>query len=149
MLHDVFTVSVPSRESESDKIDTFVGYAPRTRVEELQKQFGPIDLFLYVEPLGLIPTGMERAPFVTAAVLCDMHNNLGSRLQLARFFDHLFLYQRNYVSAFTEHPKSHLHWMPFACDTDVVRSLNLARDLDVAFVGQLFAPRKNNVLPGA
>jgi glycosyltransferase involved in cell wall biosynthesis len=140
MGHDVFTVSVPSRESELDKVDTFVGYAPRTRVEELQKQFGLSDLFLYVEPVGLIPTGMERAPFVTAAVLCDMHQNLASRLQLGRFFDHLFLYQRNYVSAFTEHAKDHVHWMPFACDTESVFPLDLPRDLDVAFVGKLINP---------
>jgi glycosyltransferase involved in cell wall biosynthesis len=138
MSHEVFTVSVPSRESELDKVETFPGYAPRTGIEELEKRLGRVDLFLYVEPLGLIPTGMDRAPFPTAAVLCDMHNNLPSRLQLARFFDHLFLYQRNYLSAFTEHPKNHVHWMPFACDIETVRPLNSKRDLDVAFVGQLF-----------
>lgn len=141
MGHQVTTVSVPSRQSSTDQVETFPGYAPRTRVEELQKEFGPIDLFLYIEPLGLIPEGMERAPFPTAAVICDTHNNLGSRQQLARFFDHLFLYQRNYLSAFNEHASDHIHWMPFACDTEVVRPIEVQRDLDVAFVGQLFSPR--------
>jgi hypothetical protein len=140
MSHEVFTISVPSRESERDKVDTFLGYAARTGIEELQKRLGPIDLFLYVEPLGLIPTGIERAPFTTAAVLCDMHNHLPSRVQLARFFDHVFLYQRNYLAAFTDHPKDYVHWMPFACDLETVRPLDLARDLDVAFVGQLLGP---------
>jgi glycosyltransferase involved in cell wall biosynthesis len=140
MSHEVFTVSIPSRASELENVETFLGYASRTSIEELQKRFGRIDLFLYVEPLGLIPTGMERAPFPTAAVLCDMHNHLPSRVQLARFFDHLFLYQRNYLSAFAEHPKDHVHWMPFACDIEAVRPLNLPRDLDVAFVGQLLTP---------
>jgi glycosyltransferase involved in cell wall biosynthesis len=138
MSHQVFTVSAPSPESEQDKVETFLGYASRTGTRELRRRFGQVDLFLYVEPLGLIPTGMERAPFATAAVLCDMHNHLPSRVRLARFFDHLFLYQRNYLSAFTEHPKDHVHWMPFACDVETVRPLNLRRDLDVAFVGQLF-----------
>jgi hypothetical protein len=140
MGHQVLTVSVPSRRSEPDHIETFVGYSSRTRVEELQEHFGPIDLFLYVEPLGLIPEGMERAPFITAAVLCDMHNNLPSRLRLAKFFDHLFVYQRNYLEVFTEHPTDHVHWMPFACDTEVVRPIEAVRDLDVAFVGKLVKP---------
>jgi len=140
MGHAVLTVSVPSRHSESDRIETFVGYSARTSVEELQRQFGPIDLFLYVEPLGLIPEGMERAPFLTAAVLCDMHNNLPSRLRLAKFFDHVFIYQRNYLDVFKDHPKDHLHWMPFACDIEVVRPIETPRDLDVAFVGKLVSP---------
>ncbi len=137
MGHEVVTVSAPSRASTDDKVDTFVGYAARTSVEELQRHLGKIDLFLYVEPLGLIPEGIERAPFTTAAVLCDMHNNLASRLRLSRFFDHLFLYQRNYIGAFKEHPEEHVHWMPFACDTEFVRPVVTPRDLDVAFVGKL------------
>ncbi len=137
MGHEVITVSTPSSANADDKVETFLGYATRTRVEELQTHLGRIDLFLYVEPLGLVPEGMERAPFLTAAVLCDMHNDLGSRVRLARFFDHLFLYQRNYAGAFTEHPKDHIHWMPFACDTEVIRPVSTDRDLDIAFVGKL------------
>src|SRR5262245_27145768 len=139
MGHQVETVSIPSHESLADRVDTFVGYAPRTRLEELQKRFGSIDLYLYVEPLGLIPQGMEQAPFATAAVLCDMHNNLASRQQLARFFDHVFLYQRNYISKFTDHPRTHLHWMPYACDTQVIAPVRVPIKWEVAFVGQLFS----------
>jgi len=140
MGHEVKTVSIPSRESPVDRIDTFIGYAARTRFEELQKHFGPVDLFLYVEPLGLIPEGIDQAPFVTAAVLCDMHNHLASRQHLARFFDHVFLYQRNYISKFTEHPNTHIHWLPYACDTEVIAPVKVQTEWDVAFVGQLFNP---------
>lgn len=96
------------------------------------------DLFLYVEPYGLIPKGIEQAPFATACILCDVHRDLKSRQILSRFFDHVFLYHRNYLKDFKEHPEGHVHWFPYACDLEVFQPLGLERDLDVAFVGQLF-----------
>jgi len=40
---------------------------------------------------------MENAPFPTAAIICDTHCWLEARVKLARFFDHVFLYHRNYL----------------------------------------------------
>lgn len=110
-------------------------------IEELQQLYGRIDLFLYVEPFGLIPFGINAASFPTACIIGDTHRDLPARITLARFFDHVFLYQRNHRDAFTEHPAGHVHWLPYACDLTVFRDLNMARDLDVAFVGKVDSAR--------
>jgi spore maturation protein CgeB len=79
---------------------------------------------------------MEKSPIPTACILCDTHQWLEARLHLARFFDHVFLYHRNYLVHFSEHSAGHVHWLPYACDLEVFKPLGMARDLEVAFVGQ-------------
>lgn len=136
--HEVFPLAPPAwAERAEDGLFAEPGLDPRTTLEGLVRiaGFAP-DLFLYVEPGRLIPRGIERAPFPTACVLSDVHREAAPRLALARFFDHVFLYHRNHVRRFTEHPAGHVHWLPYACDLDVVRPLGVERDLDVAFVGQ-------------
>jgi hypothetical protein len=122
---------------------TVTGFAEFVSVDELLRACGPIDLFLYVEPLGLIPWGIERAPFPSACIIGDTHRSLRPRLRLARFFDHVFVYQRNHVEAFREHRPNHVRWLPYACDLNVFRDLGLHRDVDVAFVGKLEGCRRS------
>lgn len=117
------------------------GYTPEVTIQELLDDHRNADLFLYIEPLGLIPRGLESSPIPTACVLCDVHRNLKSRQVLAQLFDHVFLYHRNYVGKFCDHPPGDVHWLPYACDTEVFRDLGLPRDFDVAFIGQLFDRR--------
>jgi len=138
--HTVCWVSDPSRGGHAAPgLHASPGFALGTTMSDLLATVGrEWDLFLYVEPLGLIPEGIERAPMPTAALLCDVHNDLPSRRRLARFFDHVFLYHRNYLGAFDEHPPGHVHWHPYACDLEVFRPLAVERDLDLAWVGQLF-----------
>ena len=88
---------------------------------------------------------MEKAPFPTACLLCDTHCDLDLRLRLARFFDHVFLYQRNYLQFFTEHPPDHVHWHPYACDLEFFHPLKVERDLDVALIGQV-TPERRRIL---
>jgi glycosyltransferase involved in cell wall biosynthesis len=95
-----------------------------------------VDLFLYIEPQGIIPPGIEHADFNTACVLCDVHRDLASRQGWARFFDHVFIYHRNYLEAFREHPEGHVYWLPYACDLEFCKPLGVPRDLDIAFIGQ-------------
>lgn len=97
----------------------------------------PPDLFLYVEPLGLIPEGIENAPFPTACIISDFHNQLKPRQILAHFFDHVFVYHRNYLEVVSEHPRDNVHWWPYSCDLEVFYPFPVERDLDVAFIGQL------------
>jgi spore maturation protein CgeB len=117
------------------------GYPATARLSDLLEDTGAADLYLYVEPMGLIPQGLEKAPIPTACVISDCHRSLRPRQQLAKFFDHIFLYQRNYLRSFIEHPSSNIHWLPYACDTKFFRDLRMARDLDVAFIGKLMEPR--------
>ena len=137
--HKVFCFSTPSSKDErSQGYWTEPGYAYESNLDSLVRlaNFTP-DLFLYIEPNGLIPRGMEHALFPTACIISDMHRDLGSRLRLIRFFDHVFLYHRNYLQYASEHPREFVHWHPYACDLELFRPLDVERDLDVAFVGLL------------
>jgi hypothetical protein len=112
------------------------GFNPLISLDSLIKVagFAP-DLFLYIEPAGLIPRGLERAGCPTACILSDTHRDLPSRLSLSRFFDYVFLYHRNYIKYFSEHPPQSVCWLPYACDLELFKPRQLPRDIDVAFVG--------------
>lgn len=141
--HDVHWISVPSRGDSGLPGTRFCpGLSLGTSLDAaVELAVGTPDLFLYVEPFGLIPEGIERAPFVTACVLCDVHGDLVNRLRLARFFDHVFIYHRNYLPRFTEHLPDHVHWLPYACDLELFKAPAGERDLDIAFIGQVFNER--------
>lgn len=137
--HTLFWASAPNRDyNPAHGNIPEAGFAPDTSFESLLQLIGQdIALFLYVEPLGLIPKGIEKVPFPTACVISDMHRDLKNRQRLARFFDHVFLYHRNYVSAIDEHPKDYIHWLPCACDLEFFHPLEKVRDIDIAFIGIL------------
>jgi len=135
MGHDVVVVNVAACSDGRVSEREFVcGYPGDLHINELLKQLGPAQLYLYIEPLGLIPQGMESTAIPTACILSDCHLNLPSRITLGQLFDHVFIYQRNFLNAFKFHPSA--HWMPYACDVDFFRDLDISRDLDIGFVGQ-------------
>jgi glycosyltransferase involved in cell wall biosynthesis len=117
---------------------TVAGCLPDTTIDELVKDLGTPDLYLYVEPLGLIPRGLETTTVHTACILCDLHRSVRPRQTLARLFDHVAVYQKNYLHCFSDHHPQTVHWFPYACDTEVVDDLRRERIFDVGFVGQLF-----------
>lgn len=147
--HDLFEASTPSRELNLNLGKTpAVGFSLGTSIEGLMRLLGhPFDLFLYIEPLGLIPENIHNAPFATACIISDVHRDLGSRLRLAQFFDHVFLYQREYLHHFTEHDALHVDWLPYACDLSVFYPLGITRDIDVAFVGRLVSDERRRIIP--
>lgn len=138
MGHKVFCIGRPSAIDQPERgIRVTAGYALDTSLTSICKIAGfQPELFLYVELFGLIPRGIEKAPFPTACVICDTHRVLDVRQKTARFFDHVFLYHRNYLRYFNEHPANHVHWMPYACDSEFYHPLPVERDLDVTFIGQ-------------
>ncbi len=146
--HRVFKFAVPAAQDDLRRgVWVEPGFAPETTLESLARLSGfTPDLFLYIEPLGLIPRGMEKAPFPTVCLLCDTHCDLELRLRLARFFDHVFLYQCNYLKYFNEHPPGHVHWHPYACDLEFFHPLNVQRDLDVAFIGKAHTEERQRIL---
>ncbi len=115
------------------------GYAETTPVDRILASLDPPpDLFLWVDPAGrYFPPGMEDAPIPTAGYLIDVH--LGHwRQTAARFFDAVFLAQRDYVKSFRQvlgHKQ--IHWLPLAAAPDVHRDHGLPRIYDVGFVGNL------------
>lgn len=98
------------------------------------------DLFLAVDPWfgGLAYLAELDCP--TAAIQIDVHRGFRGRADFARFFDHVFIAQRNYVSDFASAGHPSAHWLPLAGDPSVHYVPNLQRDIDVGFVGKLDAP---------
>ncbi len=115
------------------------GYAETTPLDRILATLDPTpDLFLWVDPAGrYFPPGMEDAPIPTAGYLIDVH--LGHwRPVAARFFDAVFLAQRDYVDAFRRSlGHDQVHWLPLAAAPDVHRDHGLPRVYDVGFVGNM------------
>jgi hypothetical protein len=139
MGHQVFRIGLANDDTDVAETNYVeAGYGPSTSLDAMVDVAGfPPDLFLYIDPGRFIPPGLESAPFPTACILCDTHRDLKARLLVARFFDHVFLYHRNYLPFFVEHPLGHIHWLPYACDLEYFRPSAATRDLDVAFIGKL------------
>lgn len=147
--HRIFRFAVPTSVDEPPRgMWAEMGFSPEISLSSISRLAGfEPDLFLYIEPNGLIPRGMEKAPFPTVCVLCDTHQHLEGRQGLARFFDHVFLYHRNYLRHFQEHPAGHVHWNPYSVDTAMFHPNGSERVIDIAFVGQIdpFPERVNLV----
>lgn len=137
--HQVTRLTNPTSKHEpSPRFYIELGYAYEVTLDALLSHLGVMpDMFIYMEPGGIIPRGMASARIPTVAILCDTHRWLEARQRLARFCDHVFLYHRNYLAHFTEHPQDNVHWLPYACDLELFRPMAVERDIDVAFVGQL------------
>jgi len=101
------------------------------------------DLFLWIDPAGpYFPSGIETLPIPTACYLVDVH--LGSwRLEAARFFDAVFIAQKDYMSSYIEATgHNQVVWLPLAYAPDVHKNLDLERIYDVGFVGNLARAHK-------
>lgn len=139
--HEIHRINVAASHSGLDAHGSTVrGYPPEVTICELIAEHPGAALFLYIEPLALIPRGMEASPIPTACIISDVHRKLKPRLNIARLFDHVFLYHRNYVGEFERGVRGTARWLPVACDTELFSDSSASRDLDVAFIGQLFGP---------
>lgn len=93
------------------------------------------DLVFFVDSgMSYFPRGLDRIGSPTAAYLIDVHRNLDLERAFARFFDHVFVAQRDYVELF-DHPS--VHWLPLACDAEVHRGKEVEKEWDVGFVGNV------------
>lgn len=147
--HKVIWVTSPSKGGKPDDPADLpeLGLPAGISLQNVLRYIGVRpDLFLYVEPMGLIPEELQYAPFPTACIISDFHNHLASRLNLALLFDHVFVYHRNYIPFLRQHPSEYIHWLPYACDLELFRPLPVERDLDVAFVGQLNNAERKHVM---
>jgi hypothetical protein len=105
----------------------------------------PADLFLYLEPRGLMPRGIERGSCHTACVLCDTMLSLAPRVDLSLLFDDVLLLHPHALELLP-HPRERVHWTPSAIDPHLFRDRGVTRDLDVAFVGateSIWQPRQS------
>ncbi len=98
----------------------------------------PPVLYLWIDPAGrYFPPGIEDLPIPTACYLVDVH--LGTwRQQAARFFDAVFIAQKDYLDAFRRAAgHDQVYWLPLAAAPDVHRDHDLPRIYDVGFVGNI------------
>jgi hypothetical protein len=112
------------------------GYAADARLTDVLAGTAP-DYFIHIEPRGLLPLGLDRAPCRTVCFLCDTAVSLPPRQDLARLFDDVVLYHRDAMTAFQSHGRDRVYWSPFALDPAIHRDPGGARDLDVAYIGSL------------
>lgn len=115
------------------------GYDGTTSIERIVEGLAdPPDLFLWIDPADrYFPRSIERLSIPTACYLIDVH--IGSwRKAAARFFDGVFVAQKDYVDAYAQavgHPQ--VYWLPLAAAPDVHRDHRLERFYEIGFVGNL------------
>jgi hypothetical protein len=140
--HDVDVVNTTASDATA--------YWPATRTfppdVELDVMSGGTkpDLFLYIEPRGLLPRGIERAACHTACVLSDTMLSLEPRVAISQLFDDVLLYHPHALDLLPR-DRARVHWTPLAIDPDLFRDRGAERDLEVAFFGEtesIWAPRQ-------
>ncbi len=107
------------------------------------------DLFLWVESVfGYFPSNIDKLGIPTAAYFIDSHlNNIDYQLEWAKFFDYVFLAQKEYIPRFTERGCKKVFWLPLGCDPDIHKSYNGNKIYDVGFVGGTAAnPRRVDLM---
>jgi glycosyltransferase involved in cell wall biosynthesis len=123
------------------------GWPSDVSLQAVVSELGDADLFLYFEGSGLVPRDLHMAPMPTVCLLSDTHRNPDAHRTIASLFDHVIVYHRNHVKAYTGRAPGSVHWIPYACDTDTFRDLGLERDIDVGFVGRLYTPERRRTIP--
>jgi Glycosyl transferases group 1/DUF based on E. rectale Gene description (DUF3880) len=97
-----------------------------------------VDLLLFIDPVGnSFPIGLEKMNCPTAIYLVDVHQNLEQRLQLAYFFDYVFIAQKDYLPVFQENGITNSFWLPLACEPEIHQysATQEERVYDIGFVG--------------
>ncbi|MBT6046587.1 MAG: glycosyltransferase [Candidatus Scalindua sp.] len=98
------------------------------------------DILLFVDPAPDWPIGLETSPHLKIAYFIDVHRDIRSRLQLSRFFDAIFVAQKDYISLFEENGCKNVYWLPLACDPEVHLVQSAVNNFEVGFVGKLDQP---------
>ena len=98
------------------------------------------DLLIFIDPAPDWPLGLEIVPCLTVAYFIDVHQDLRLRLQLSRFFDAVFIAQKDYVSVFRENGRDHVYWLPLACDPEIHHVPYETMAYEVGFIGKLGQP---------
>src|SRR5262245_30223304 len=99
-----------------------------------------LDAVLVVDPCIISPGALRRIDCPVIGVLIDVHQGLSMRLAYARYFDHVFIAQPDYLSQFRALPHSSAHWLPLGCDPDVHFVPGQERIYEVGFVGKFWVP---------
>jgi GT2 family glycosyltransferase/2-polyprenyl-3-methyl-5-hydroxy-6-metoxy-1,4-benzoquinol methylase len=100
-----------------------------------------IDLYLNIDDGFQYVLPSELRPQAWWAI--DTHLNFERCQRKARDFDVVFAAQRDGVAALRQAGITSARWLPLACDPDIHRKHDVAKQYDVAFVGNVFpGPRE-------
>lgn len=140
-------VSIFGHEEEQTTARYFYKYAHcfldgsvtyNLNIEDLEKMEKD-DIFFFIDPPPSSgwPRGFENLKCPSIAYLIDVHRGLEERLEFGKFFDFIFLAQKDYLPFFKNAGFKHVYWLPFGCDPSLYPLFPCERNLDVAFVGQM------------
>lgn len=102
------------------------------------------DLFLRIDDGVALEWPEKCAP--SACWLIDTHMDFPSRLAEARLFDFVFAAQRDGAELLRKHGVSQAEWLPLACDPAVHQHLEVAREWEIGFVGNVHAPERRDLI---
>lgn len=96
------------------------------------------DLFLWIESVsGFLPVNVKGKGFPTACYLIDSHVNLKSHLKWAKYFDFIFIAQREYLNEFKKFGFNNVFWLPLGADPEIHSKKDVEKIYNVGFVGSL------------
>ena len=105
------------------------------------------DLYLWVETgLDKLPRDLKGLDIPKACYLIDTHLHLEDHLVKARYFDYVFLAQKEYIEAFKEIGCKYVYWLPLGCDPEIHEKHQVEKKYDVGFVGSLTDKRRLDLL---
>jgi len=139
--HDVVTAG-PGQELD---------FGPEATAAEVVAAAGGADLLLAIEGENYTPRELSACPCPTAWWAIDSHLHVARaprwHLERAQGFDHVFVAQPDYLPAFRARGVE-ARWLPLACDPELHRGQEVARDLDLVFVGHVrpFHQRRRRLL---
>lgn len=99
-----------------------------------------LDYLLVVDPFIVPPAKFLSVDCPVIGYVIDPHQQLVPRLAYARYLNHVFIAQPDYVSHFRAIPHPSVHSLPLACDPEVHFVPGLERAIDVGFIGKLGQP---------
>lgn len=93
------------------------------------------DLFIWIESAGgFLIKNLHALNCPKACYLIDSHLHLDSHLLLAKYFDYIFIAQREYLDEFRAiQPNS--YWLPLACDPEIHTAQITNKKHEIGFVG--------------
>jgi len=96
------------------------------------------DFYFYVDSgLKTVDPILNLVNIPKVAYFIDTHLDPYSRLEMARHFDIVFLAQKSHVELFSAEGIRYVFWLPLACYPELYPREELARDIDVSYVGSL------------
>ncbi|MFT5507159.1 MAG: hypothetical protein ACI89J_000223 [Hyphomicrobiaceae bacterium] len=98
---------------------------------------GNLDCLIVCDPFLRDPAALRKVTCPVVGYMIDVHRSLAPRLAYARYLDHVFVAQLEYLNDFSELPHPSIHWLPLACDRAMHFAALRDRQFEVGFVGKL------------